>query len=828
MPLDATSAHLIACADRGLIDASEALLFSVNDLKSKQQKCHKKDLINDREETFQAEIASKAVLVELLNHTLQRAALATRGAECLASSIEYAETSLRAATRFVTCNVCQHHFLGETQVKKHHEMHHSHIPFLEHQMIVDNDDWDERQSRNGEQTTKSKTLRDDAASLWQAANIELNSQFARDYKTVLRLKRRSTKSTKRSMASDTSYSSSPTASAPTTPTSPPTISSPNTTIQKENIKHQSDWNVDPKRWQSSMLYNAKLTLNLLLLEQKELGNWQISSGIADLMFCTPLQFRKNALALFEIPFYPLESHGERHKNANMGDAMINYLCTASAIFHLNFILQTLGEDIRKSMVKNTKESILKGFKWMKRCTFSQNYGGATRAFSWISRNQQHWPSLRDDDHTCNIHVRMIQSIGFTSVDRMFCTKISCTTPVQSILMFLNCHFDLQYHYLQAHASCEIIVRDRKQNYIIFDQLNQTANKTLSSLLNEQQQQGNNTAVSIEVVFRTIGNQKYPRFRECIPTQIAVEGIEDHHIVQGVHIAIPQGATLYHLRQIISDEMNSNNFENDQSNEYKITLKLFQNNRSFADDSDAAAVCEQKRYERLKIEEKRHGLLLQQKSKNRLKEIKKEYGTIRVETIMKRSEKKFQGNSLEWMKSSDYSRAQDKAMRLEIDLQEVEHFLEHTPFVFSEENSGDDDNNNDNGDDDSRDRGDDYYSGPEKTEKRKGKGKEFKLGREELATLTTFGPSNNPSNTHKSFSFVHRGLYVLPDEEAGILALDSAIESGSMGMTTEMEQHNRLLILLQPASGIDLGFDEYEENKASTSIDRVPEGRKKDF
>jgi ABC-type uncharacterized transport system ATPase subunit len=32
------------------------------------------------------------------------------------------------------------------------------------------------------------------------------------------------------------------------------------------------------------------------------------------------------------------------------------------------------------------------------------------------------------------------------------------------------------------------------------------------------------------------------------------------------------------------------------------------------------------------------------------------------------------------------------------------------------------------------------------------------------------------------------------------------------MTTEMEQHNRLLILLQPASGIDLGFDEYEENK----------------
>ena len=125
----------------------------------------------------------------------------------------------------------------ETQVKKHHEMHHSHIPFLEHQMIVDNDDWDERQSRNGEQTTKSKTLRDDAASLWQAANIELNSQFARDYKTVLRLKRRSTKSTKRSMASDTSYSSSPTASAPTTPTSPPTISSPNTTIQKENIQN---------------------------------------------------------------------------------------------------------------------------------------------------------------------------------------------------------------------------------------------------------------------------------------------------------------------------------------------------------------------------------------------------------------------------------------------------------------------------------------------------------------------------------------------------------------------------------------------------------------
>ena len=86
---------------------------------------------------------------------------------------------------------------------------------------------------------------------------------------------------------------------------------------------------------------------------------------------------------------------------------------------------------------------------------------------------------------------------------------------------------------------------------------------LSSVLNEQQQGIH--PVEIEIVFRTVGNQKYPRFRECIPTQIAIEGIEDRHIVQNVQIAIPQGATLYHLRQIISDEMsNSSNNTNGYS------------------------------------------------------------------------------------------------------------------------------------------------------------------------------------------------------------------------------------------------------------------------
>jgi hypothetical protein len=77
-------------------------------------------------------------------------------------------------------------------------------------------------------------------------------------------------------------------------------------------------------------------------------------------------------------------------------------------------------------------------------------------------------------------------------------------------------------------------------------------------------------------------------------------------------------------------------------------------------------------------------------------------------------------------------------------------------------------------------------------------------------LVTSGPSSNPSNTHKSFSFVHRGLYLLPDEEAGVLALDSAIHNGSMGMTSQMEQQSRLVILLQPATGIDFGIDDDDE------------------
>ena len=583
------------------------------------------------------------------------------------------------------------------------------------------------------------------------------------------------------------------------------------------------WNVDPKRWHSSMVYNAKLILNVLLGEQHPAGNWQISSSLADLMFCEPLQLRKNALSLFEIPFYsPSSIRGERHKNSNAshGDVMINYMCTASAIYHLNYILETLINDVRKSMVKATQEAITKGLKWMKKCGVSQNYGGPSRVFSWVSRNQQHWPSIRDDDHNCVIHVRMIQSIGFSSVNQSFCTKISCVTPIQSILMFLNCHFDVPYHYLQAHSSCEIVVRDRNQNYIVFDQLNQTANQMLSSVLNEQQQGIH--PVEIEIVFRTVGNQKYPRFRECIPTQIAIEGIEDRHIVQNVQIAIPQGATLYHLRQIISDEM-SNSSNN--TNGYSGSVHHYNNGNNTGSLSLLVAAKERKRSAvdmqmdeeerraKLEAEEERHCTYLQKKSEERLDEIRAEYGTTRVEVIMKRAARLFSGSALEWAKSSDYSAAQDKAMRLEIDLKEVENFLDNSPFVPSEVNNSDSNRESSSEEEDM-----DYNTntndrvGEGETKRKKGYHQHHTLGREELATLTTTGPSNNPSNTHKSFCFVHRGLYILPDEEAGILAYDSAVQTGSMGMTNTMEQHSRLLILLQPATDIDLGIDDDEEEE----------------
>ena len=777
MSLEETSFQFIACANRDLIELSDALYSSANELKKKQKKCHSTAIIKNidleaREEIFLDEITSRADLVELLNHALQRASLAIRGAELLEKAIDYADTTLEGATRFLSCNFCQKHFFGEVEVKSHHHMYHGHIPFVESKINITKHEGDTVE-------TDTKVLRDDSAHIWKAAENELDTQYTRDYKTVLRLKRRSVSNTISTLKSNT---------------------------REQLIKEAEKWNVDPFRWHSSMLYNTKLTLNLLLAEQEELGNWQVSSGLADLMFCTPYQLRKNALSLFKIPYYtPVTKTkpGSRSKYANVGDVMINFLCTASAVFHLNYILETIDKYIRKSIIKKTKLAIAAGIQWMKRCAPSKNYGGASRVFSWVSRNQQHWPSIRDDDYACKVHVTMIQSVGFTTCDRTFCTKISRTTPIQSILMLLNCHFDVQYNYLQAYAPCEIVVRDKRQNYIIFDQLNQTANKMMSSILNEQRARTGSKYLEIEVMFRTVDNQKYPRFRECLPTQIAIEGIEDRHIVQNVEIAIPQGATLYHLRQIISDEMSTitdidNKNKSNIDNEEKKKIEGFKNSAS---DATAAREKEKKRKERFEAEEKLHYLFLQRKSEERRKEIKKEYGTDKVEVIMSRSKKAFQGSSLEWMKSRDYSRAQDKAMRLEIDLKEVTEFLENTPFIFSSDEEDNVECSND-----------DYYSDKKdgnwkNTEHRP---KTSKLGPEELASLVTSGPSSNPSNTHKSFSFVHRGLYLLPDEEAGVLALDSAIHNGSMGMTSQMEQQSRLVILLQPATGIDFGIDDDDE------------------
>ena len=805
--LDTISHQLIQCVDRDLQEVSDELETSVENLVELQKECQKEDVKN-QEEVFLAAINANQELSDILNKSLQRAALSTRGAEYLTDSMERATIILKGATRFVTCNICHSHFLGEVQVHDHHVAYHSHVPFVETTRTV-------REKDAGETKSRTKVVRDDAASLWKASNTGINSQYSADYKTVLRLKRRSVKTIhpRKSSILDSSASDTTTTSS---------------------TKTKTKWNgVDPKRWRSSMLHNASLTLKLLLDQQQDDGHWKNSSDLSELMFCSSDQLRKNALTLFQIPFYPKLKPGQkRQKQASIGDVMINYMCTGAAVFHLNVILQTTETDIRSSTAKAARKGIKNGLLWMQKCVYSQHHGGPDRVFSWISRNQQHWPSIRDNDHDVVVHVHMIQSKGGTTADRDFRTKISSTTPIQSLLMCLNCHFDVRYHYLEAHSCCEIVVRDRSHNYVVFDQLNQTANNTLSSLLNGRNK-SNQFESEIDVIFRELENGTCPKYRACLPTQIAIEGIEDRHIVQDVQIAIPQGATLYHLRQIIADEI---------SDEINGRENIFEYQK-INEDEDALRILQKKRHRKIQREQERHDAFLEQKSEERMKEIRTQYGTDRSTVVLARSEREFhtknayvqflnqkraaikaelklvaasQGRNItsndvtehlntiwkkmsntsrsvyfrlatkEWSTSKEFAFAQDTAMKLEIDLKEVDEFLNETPLVGSEWNDEDDEGEGNNG-------GNGGNGG--------GGGKI--LGRDDLATLTLHGPAN----THKSFCFVHRGLYVLPEEEATISALESAVQTGSMGISSNMEQHSRLLILLQPATGIDLGIDD---------------------
>ena len=848
--IDNISLHLIKCANRDLLHASNTLDAATEKLVKLQKDCQKEDLEN-QEKLFLDAIDAKLHLSDKLNDTLRRAALATRGAEFLTESIVRATSLLSRATRFVTCNVCHHHFLGEAQVRQHHSAYHNHIPFV---VATHDNSLDDADSNSN-----SKVLRDDAASVWKASSYNTNTQYLKDYITVMRLKRRSTVKVPRSPSSPTSSSSSSSDSGDAAggATSGTAGSVTDAAILLQQNQNRLKWNVDKKRWDSSMLYNATLTLKLLLDEQEDDGHWKASDSLAELMFCSLNQLRKNALTLFNIPFYPISKQGKkRTKRANIGEVMIHYLCTGAAIFHLKFILTTIQNDIRSSIAKLSRKSIANGVSWMQRCVHGLHYGGPHRVFTWISRNQSHWPSIRQDDFNIFINVRMIQAIHTSTTNRKFRTRISATTPMQSILMFLNTHFDIKYHYLQAHACCEIIVRYQKNVYIVFDQLNFTSNNMLLSIFNEVQL---NRPLEIDIIFRELENGEYPKFRACIPTQIAIGGLEDRHLLHDVHIAIPHNATLYHLRQILADEMMMMN-----ENENDVDDDEFVNQNIINEDVNLERrVIKEHQYQIVQKKKRRQRALLQLQSHERLKEIKKQYGTDKVAKIVakhelqfhtkkaffqyllkKRGAKKaemqsvasqmvtgidvtnalsdawkkmpkwarsqyFQSSYKDWVTSMEYATAQDIAMKLEIDLKEVESFLEFDDEEWEEDDNDDEDEDEDEDEEDEEDEEDDeededgeaneYYSSRGKVFNERHETKRS-MGKEDLATLTLHGPSN----THKSFCFVHRGLYLMPEEEATIAALDSAIQTGSLGVSANMEQHSRLVVLLQPATGVYVG------------------------
>ena len=87
--LDTISHQLIQCVDRDLQEVSDELETSVENLVELQKECQKEDVKN-QEEVFLAAINANQELSDILNKSLQRAALSTRGAEYLTDSMERA------------------------------------------------------------------------------------------------------------------------------------------------------------------------------------------------------------------------------------------------------------------------------------------------------------------------------------------------------------------------------------------------------------------------------------------------------------------------------------------------------------------------------------------------------------------------------------------------------------------------------------------------------------------------------------------------------------------------------------------------------------------
>jgi hypothetical protein len=295
--------------------------------------------------------------------------------------------------------------------------------------------------------------------------------------------------------------------------------------------------------------------------------------------------------------------------------VVRKVCTAAAVYFLRYNLRTLaatppsvnwvptqnaktfdkvaGEGVRFLKEHSHSVLVLDGIheEYMSRHV-EDDVG--VRATRYIMKNQEFWPSMRPDDFDVKIRVFNLTTASGRSIsERVFCTQLSEAQPLHSLFAFLNTHLTFTFHPLQTYAAAEVLVFDPiERDAVVFELLNQVTNDCFARMLtvcrnrdrlgvksvadarglqsakrnrgknskNKEDDDRNGIAswwnpstATIDVVLAPDGEGKYPRFRQCHPAKLCLGDVKSQNIVAGIEVAIPEGATLRHLRQIIRDE-----------------------------------------------------------------------------------------------------------------------------------------------------------------------------------------------------------------------------------------------------------------------------------
>lgn len=519
--------------------------------------------------TFNVHIQLRKAAAKSLNIALMSSAISLRANKLLNYAITQSRHALTKIKPLESCPVCNHHFLSYEELEIHLTRKHEIVPDSNHWKSL----MKKRYDHLGDQSKNHAEYDPVAYKLHQKAVRICHSFNSETASKPITLK----------------------GSSPPNPSS--NHESPPLPVSNGSSR-RSPWRrvFETKQWQKDLHQNIIASLSRLTNLKKTSTKsshiyWEPSDELAELLFCSVSDLRKNCLEIYSSRGYP----GNGDISSLVRQEICLKVCTAAVVYILQYNLKVLGrlplgEWMLKQSVVTFSKVVREGIRFLKehsgnRILLETKKRGSIgyyieddmgiKAFEYIARTQEFWPSFGEDDFDVELRVLNLSSIGGRFIaERVFRTQISQNQPVHSIFAYLNTHVNFDFHPLQRYCAAEIVVFDPVKNETIMLELpNKVANYQLKKILNicrnKQRFRLNRSSTDaqtgmlnswwspstavIEVVMFPDPAGNYPRFRPCNSMKLCIGDVKEKNIVSNFQVGVPAGCTLRHLRQLIRDE-----------------------------------------------------------------------------------------------------------------------------------------------------------------------------------------------------------------------------------------------------------------------------------